>query len=361
MASRRRSKKSAREIEQEKKRAAAKKKRVTKTNKPAAKKSAAKKSATKKSAAKKSATKKPVAKKSATKKRAAKKSAVKKPARRTRAEEKRLEERRARDRARRAREKKEQKKRDERAAERALARRRSARKTPEEKKRAKKKAQSKKPKKAKVVEEPGKKKLEKMVSRGKWAERKIERDERKKLARKPSVRALANKVLNAFRVYLSNARDELLKSGVSSRFRVVLSPLHAVDAELSVSYPDWVNNVDDATQVLSLVEEALEQIPNVQWLTVGFALERKANDEGIRKSVEGYLPYQGAFRIVPDYMSTEETATSFQAAYEILRNVYNAHGMLPTGMLVRMAWSPDGKLWTHNDSERRKKSRPAFR
>lgn len=167
----------------------------------------------------------------------------------------------------------------------------------------------------------------------------------------------ANKVRKELSDFLDNVKAELALSGINARYRVVKNKDLSVDAELRVPYPSRVRNVDQATDVLNLVEETLDRMPHIQFITVGFTLNPQANEEGVRATALQYQKYEGELRLNPNYYDTSSgQAVSFQVAYEVLRNIENAHGMLPTGMLVRCAWSPSGFLMRKNDTDVRKPS-----
>jgi hypothetical protein len=155
--------------------------------------------------------------------------------------------------------------------------------------------------------------------------------------------------------FLSNVKHELTLSGINARYSVVKNKDLTIDAELRVPYPDTVEDVDDATDVLNQVEEALDRIPHMQFISVGFSLNQKANEEGVRASALQYVKYEGELRLNPNFYDTSTgQPVAFQVAYEVLRNITKAHGMLPTGMLIRFAWSPSGWLMRKNDTDLRK-------
>lgn len=156
--------------------------------------------------------------------------------------------------------------------------------------------------------------------------------------------------------FLENVKDELERWDCKPHYRVTVNKDRTVDAEMRIPYPTWVVNIDKATDLLNVVEETMDRVPDMQHISVGFTLNQQANEEGVRASVLQYIKYQGELRLNPNYYDTGEgQALSFQVAYEILRNVTNAHGMMPTGMLVRMSWSPDGWLYRMNDYDLRRK------
>lgn len=165
------------------------------------------------------------------------------------------------------------------------------------------------------------------------------------------------------RMYLTNVVDELAKKDIRASFRVKANTDRTIDAELRVPYPSWVEDTDDAVRVLNLVEEAIYGIPGVLHLSVGFTLNEKANQEGIRQNVKLYTQYSGELRLTPAYYEIDDAVISFQGAIDILENVVRAHEMLPTGMLVRFAWSVDGNLYRYDDDmhmrkEPKKKLKP---
>lgn len=156
--------------------------------------------------------------------------------------------------------------------------------------------------------------------------------------------------------FFENVNDELKLHDIAASYRVVINRDMTIDAEIRVPFPKWVTNVDKATDVLNLLEELMSRVPEMQHISVGFTLNPRANEKDVRASVLQYLKYQGELRLNPNYYDTETgQALSFQVAYDVLRNVTKAHGMLPTGMLVRLTWSPDGWLRRQNDYELRRK------
>lgn len=190
-------------------------------------------------------------------------------------------------------------------------------------------------------------------------QRREERDVQKEMVRyyasDPAMRAKATKVRQETSDFLANVVDELKYSGVTARFSVVKNKDLTIDAELRVPYPDTVRTIDDATDVLNQVEETFYLFPHMQFITVGFTLNPRANDDDVRATALQYQKYEGELRLNPNYYDMETNmGTSFQAAYEVLRNVTKAHGMLPTGMLIRLAWSTTGWLMRRNDTDIRK-------
>lgn len=157
--------------------------------------------------------------------------------------------------------------------------------------------------------------------------------------------------------FLSNVSHELRLAQIEATYRVGVNKDGTIDGELRVPYPSWVTNTDKAVDVLNHVEEAMDRVPHAQHISVGFTLNQKANEDGIRATVLQYMKYQGELRLNPNYYDTASgQAISFQAAYTVLFNIYKAHGMLPTGMLVRISWSRDGVLRRQNDHELRSKA-----
>lgn len=173
--------------------------------------------------------------------------------------------------------------------------------------------------------------------------------------RNPEVQRRHTEVREKVSDFLTNVTDELKLHGIKASYRVWLNVDQSVDAEVRVPYPEWVNNVDRATDVLTLCEEAMDRVPEMQHISVGFTLNPEANDEGVRAGVLQYIKYQGELRLNPNYYDTATgQPLAFQVSYDVLRNVVKAHKMLPTGMLIRMTWSPDGWLYRFNDYDLRR-------
>lgn len=173
--------------------------------------------------------------------------------------------------------------------------------------------------------------------------------------RNPEVQKRHQEVRQKISDFLSNVSDELKLHGIKPSFRVWLNVDQSVDAEIRVPYPDWVKTVDQATDILTLCEEAMDRVPEMQHISVGFTLNPEANDDSVRAGVLQYLKYQGELRLNPNYYDTATgQPLAFQVSYEVLRNVVRVHKMLPTGMLIRMTWSPDGWLYRFNDYDLRR-------
>ena len=186
-------------------------------------------------------------------------------------------------------------------------------------------------------------------------EKGVQRRLKKLYAESKETTSDANKVRKDLSDFLDNVKSELSLSGINARYRVVKNKDQSVDAELRVPYPTRIKTVDQATDVLNILEETLDRMPHIQFITVGFTLNQKANEEGVRATALQYQKYEGELRLNPNYYDTSTgQAISFQVAYEVLRNVEKAHGMLPTGMLIRFAWSPSGFLMRKNDTDVRK-------
>lgn len=156
--------------------------------------------------------------------------------------------------------------------------------------------------------------------------------------------------------FLYDAARDLKLRGYHPTYTVSINKDQTVDAEFRVPYPTSVKTFDQAVNVLSAIELTLDRVPHVQHISVGFTLAPEVNAEGVRATALQYVKYEGELRLNPNYEDTGRGLPySFQTAYTVLRNVEARHGRLPTGMLIRMAWSYDGELHRKNDHELRTK------